>query len=366
VGDENVKKIALIAGDGIGPEVMKQAIKVLGKITEKYGKTFQYTEVKMGGCAIDATGKPLPEETIAVCKASDAVLLGAVGGQKWDTLPGHLRPEAGLLGIRKELNVFANLRPAVVFPQLKAASTLKPEVLGDGLDILVIRELTGGAYFGERGRQDLGGKDSGKGQKAWDTMSYTTEEIQRVSKVAFKAAQGRDKKLHLIDKANVLESSRLWRETVIEMAKDYPDVQLEFMYVDNAAMQLVRNPRQFSTIVTENLFGDILSDEASMLTGSLGMLPSASLGEGTLGLYEPIHGSAPDIANQDKANPLAMILSTAMMLRYSLDMTKEAEHIEKAVNTVLSAGYRTIDIKGEGTLKVVGCEEMGSLVAAEI
>lgn len=374
---KQIRKIALIPGDGIGPEVMKQAIKVLGRISEKFGRTFKYDEVKMGGCAIDEAGVPLPEETVRVCKASDAVLLGAVGGQKWDTLPGNLRPEAGLLGLRKELNVFANLRPAVVFPQLKSASTLKPEVLGDGLDILVIRELTGGAYFGERGRRELSEeagdvlttdrKASGrKDQKAWDTMAYTTEEIERVAHVAFKAARGRNKKLHLIDKANVLESSRLWRETVTEMAKEYPDIQLDYMYVDNAAMQLVRNPRQFCTIVTENLFGDILSDEASMLTGSLGMLPSASLGYGKLGLYEPIHGSAPDIANQDKANPLAMILSTAMMLRYSLDMNAEAEAIEGAVNKVLTDGFRTIDIQGEGTVSVVGCEEMGNLVAAQI
>ncbi len=358
---DNVKRIAVIPGDGIGPEVMKQALKILDKVGKKYGTSFQFTEVKMGGCAIDATGHPLPESTVKTCKESDGVLLGAVGGEKWDTLPGNLRPEAGLLGLRKALGVYANLRPAVVFPQLKSASTLKPEVLGDGLDIMVIRELTGGAYFGERGRENVD-----EGQKAWDTMAYTTHEVERVSRIAFETARKRGGKLHLIDKANVLESSRLWRETVKRMAEDNQDIRMEYMYVDNAAMQLVRNPRQFDTIVTENLFGDILSDEASMLTGSLGMLPSASLGNGSLGLYEPIHGSAPDIAGQNKANPLAMILSTAMMLRYSLDMEDGARDIEKAVDQVLTKGYRTPDIMGNENHVLVGCDEMGELVAAEI
>lgn len=352
--------IAVIPGDGIGPEVIKQAIKILNAIEEKYNCKFQFTEVLMGGAAIDATGVPLPEETINICRKSDAVLLGAVGGEKWDTLPGNLRPEAGLLGIRKALGVFANLRPAIMFPQLKSASTLKEEVLGDGLNIMVIRELTGGAYFGERGR--IHTED---GEKAWDTMAYSTYEIERIAKVAFQISKKRNNKLTLVDKANVLESSRLWRETVTKMASEYPGVELNYMYVDNAAMQLIRNPRQFNTIVTENLFGDVLSDEASMLTGSLGMLPSASLGEGKLGLYEPIHGSAPDIAGQDKANPIATIMSVAMMLRFSLDMEDAADAIEKAVASVLDKGYRTCDIMEKG-MNLVGTEKMGDLISEVI
>lgn len=352
--------IAIIPGDGIGPEVIKQAIKILNAIEEKYNCKFQFTEVLMGGAAIDATGVPLPEETINICRKSDAVLLGAVGGKKWDTLPGNLRPEAGLLGIRKALGVFANLRPAIMFPQLKSASTLKEEVLGDGLNIMVIRELTGGAYFGERGR--IHTED---GEKAWDTMAYSTYEIERIAKVAFQISKKRNNKLTLVDKANVLESSRLWRETVTKMALEYPGVELNYMYVDNAAMQLIRNPRQFDTIVTENLFGDVLSDEASMLTGSLGMLPSASLGEGKLGLYEPIHGSAPDIAGQDKANPIATIMSAAMMLRFSFDMEDAADAIEKAVASVLDKGYRTCDIMEKG-MNLVGTEKMGDLISEVI
>jgi 3-isopropylmalate dehydrogenase len=351
-------KIAVIPGDGIGPEVVKQAFKVLDVVEKKYDCKFEYTEVLMGGVAIDATGVPLPEETVTICKDSDAVLLGAVGGEKWDVLPGHLRPEAGLLGIRKALNVFANLRPAIMFPQLKSASTLKEEVLGDGLDIMVIRELTGGAYFGEKSRSNT--EDGG--EKAWDTMAYSTYEIERIAKVAFETAMKRNNKLTLVDKANVLESSRLWRETVTKIAAQYPEVELNYMYVDNAAMQLIRNPKQFSTIVTENLFGDILSDEASMLTGSLGMLPSASLGETKLGLYEPIHGSAPDIAGQDKANPIATIMSVAMMLRYSFDMEEAANAIEKAVASILDKGYRTGDIMENG-MTLVGTEKMGDLIA---
>ena len=351
-------KIAVIPGDGIGPEVVKQAFKVLDVVEKKYDCKFEYTEVLMGGVAIDATGVPLPEETVTICKDSDAVLLGAVGGEKWDVLPGHLRPEAGLLGIRKALNVFANLRPSIMFPQLKSASTLKEEVLGDGLDIMVIRELTGGAYFGEKSRSNT--EDGG--EKAWDTMAYSTYEIERIAKVAFETAMKRNNKLTLVDKANVLESSRLWRETVTKIATQYPEVELNYMYVDNAAMQLIRNPKQFSTIVTENLFGDILSDEASMLTGSLGMLPSASLGETKLGLYEPIHGSAPDIAGQDKANPIATIMSVAMMLRYSFDMEEAANAIEKAVASILDKGYRTGDIMENG-MTLVGTEKMGDLIA---
>lgn len=354
-------KLAVIPGDGIGVEVIKQALKVLDVVSKKYKFEYETTEVLMGGIAIDKTGVPLPQETIDICKASDAVLLGAVGGAKWDTLPGHLRPEAGLLGIRKALGVFANLRPAILFPQLKAASALKEEVLGDGLNVMVVRELIGGAYFGEKKRITL---ENGE-QKAWDTMSYTTHEIERITHVAFDVARKRNKKLTLVDKANVLESSRLWREVVTGIAKGYPDVELNFLYVDNASMQLIRNPRQFDVIVTENLFGDILSDEASMLTGSLGMLPSASLGSGKAGLYEPIHGSAPDIAGQDKANPIATIMSVAMMLRYSFDMQDAANDIENAVSKVLDKGFRTGDIMQPG-MTLVGTEEMGAKIVAEI
>ncbi len=349
--------IALIPGDGIGPEVIEQAKKVLSSISQKYDVEFNYTEVLLGGAALDKTGVPLPEETVNICKQSDAVLLGAVGGEKWDKLPGHLRPEAGLLGIRKALEVFANLRPAILFSQLKDASTLKPEVLGDGLNIMVVRELTGDVYFGEKKREG-----QGKEMKAWDTALYSVAEVERIARKAFEIARGRNKKLTSVDKANVLESSRLWRETVCKVAEDYPDVELNHMYVDNAAMQLIRNPKQFDVIVTTNMFGDILSDEASMLTGSLGMLPSASLGEGSLGLYEPVHGSAPDIAGQDKANPIATIMSVAMMLRYSLNMEEGAADIEQAVTKVLDQGYRTADIMQPG-MTLVGTEKMGDLIA---
>lgn len=355
-----MRKIAVIPGDGIGPEVIAQAYKVLSKTAQVYGFEVEYTEVLMGGNAIDQTGVPLPEETLQICKASDAVLLGAVGGPKWDTLPGHLRPEAGLLGIRKGLGVFANLRPAILFPQLKSASTLKEEVLGDGLDIMVVRELTGGIYFGERGRQDLP-----EGQEAWDTEKYSTAEIVRVARVAFEIAKKRGKRVMSVDKANVLESSRLWREVMLEVASEYPEIALDHMYVDNAAMQLIRNPRQFDVIVTNNIFGDILSDEASMLTGSLGMLPSASLGVNTPGLFEPIHGSAPDIAGQDKANPIATIMSVAMMLRHSLGQEAAADVVEAAVTRVLDQGYRTADIFQQG-MTAVGCSRMGDLIAGEI
>jgi len=283
-----------------------------------------------------------------------------VGGPKWDDLPGHLRPEAGLLGIRKGLNLFANLRPAKVFPQLKSASTLKEEVLGEGLDILVVRELTGDVYFGDKGRAEIPG-----GQKAWDTAVYSTHEVERVAHVAFKIARGRRRKVTSVDKANVLESSRLWREVVSRVGQQYPDVELNHMYVDNAAMQLIRNPSQFDVILTTNMFGDILSDEAAMLTGSLGMLPSASLGEGKLGLYEPVHGSAPDIAGQDKANPIATIMSAAMMLRYSFGLEQEAQAVEDAVSRVLEQGYRTADIATPGTI-VVGTREMGHLIAQNL
>lgn len=353
-------KIALIPGDGIGPDIIDQAVKVLDAISRKYNVKFSFEEVLMGGVAIDKTGVPLPEETMDICKNSDAVLLGAVGGDEWDNLPGHLRPEAGLLGLRKGLGAFANLRPAILFPQLKNASTLKPEVLGDGLDIMVIRELTGGLYFGEKGREGEGTEE-----RAWDTLPYTYSEIERIARVGFELAMKRKKKLMSVDKANILESSRLWREVVTKIAKDYEEVTLSHMYVDNAAMQLIRNPKQFDVIVTENMFGDILSDEASMLTGSLGMLPSASLGKGTPGIYEPIHGSAPQIAGQDKANPIATIMSVAMMLRHSFNMEEGALVIERAVSKVLDKGYRTGDIMEDGK-ELVGTNKMGDLIVAEI
>jgi len=358
-----MKKIAVIKGDGIGPEIIAEAQKVLTALTAKTGAKFEYVEVLMGGVAIDATGVPLPEATVEICKQADAVLLGAVGGTKWDTLPGHLRPEAGLLGLRKALGLYANLRPAVIHEALIDASTLKPEVVR-GVDIMALRELTGGVYFGERGR---GTEETGEAF-AYDTDKYNTTEIERIARSAFEIAMKRGKKLCSVDKANVLESSRLWRETVIELSAEYPTVELSHMYVDNAAMQLIRNPLQFDVIVTSNLFGDILSDEASMLTGSIGMLPSASLGKpGTPGMYEPIHGSAPDIAGMNLANPLGTILSVAMMLRYSLGMEKEAKMIEAAVTKVLEDGYRTKDIATVGgDFKIVGTVEMGTLVAARV
>jgi len=356
-------KIALIKGDGIGPEIVVEAQKVLAAVSKKTGVEFVYTEVLMGGVAIDATGVPLPEATAEICKASDAVLLGAVGGFKWDTLPGHLRPEAGLLGLRKALGLFANLRPAVIHDALIDASTLKSEVVR-GVDIMAVRELTGGVYFGERGR----GVESTGEEFAYDTDKYNTMEVERIARSAFEIAMKRGKRLCSVDKANVLESSRLWRETVIKLSKEFPEVELSHMYVDNAAMQLIRYPLQFDVIVTSNLFGDILSDEASMLTGSIGMLPSASLGEkGKPGMYEPIHGSAPDIAGMNLANPLGTILSTAMMLRYSLGLEAQAKLIENAVTKVLEDGYRTKDITTPGgNFKIVGTIEMGSLVAERI
>ena len=348
-------KITLLKGDGIGPEIVNQAVKVLDKASEKFNFTVEYDEALLGGCAIDATGVPLPEETVAKCKASDSVILGAVGGPKWDKLPGNNRPEAGLLGIRGALGLFANLRPAVIFGPLKSASPIKDEIIGGNLDIMIVRELTGGIYFGERGRKDVDGN-----QGAWDTEMYTVPEVERIARVAFDLAMKRNKKLTSVDKANVLESSRLWRETVIRVSEEYPEVELNHMYVDNCAMQLVRNPRQFDVIVTSNIFGDILSDEASMIAGSIGMLASASLSGSKLGLYEPIHGSAPDIAGLGIANPLATILSVAMMLRYSLDQSEAADAIEAAVAKVLET-YRTPDIYEEGLTKV-SCEEMGNLV----
>lgn len=353
-------KLAVIPGDGIGPDVVEQTLLVLDKVGEKFGHTFQYHKVLAGGCAIDATGGCLPQETIDVCKASDAILLGAVGGWKWDTLPGDQRPERALLGLRKALGLFANLRPALLFEQLADASPLKPEILAGGLDIVVVRELTGGIYFGEKGV-----KDTDLGPAAYDIEQYAEEEVRRIAKVAFDMAMKRSKHVTSVDKANVLESSRLWRRVVTEVAKDYPEVTLDHLYVDNAAMQLVRNPRQFDVIVTSNIFGDILSDEASQITGSIGMLPSASLAQGNFGMYEPVHGSAPDIAGQDKANPMATILSAAMMLRYTFGLGQEADAIENAVKSVLDQGYRTPDLfAGEGTL--VGTAEMGRRIAEAI
>lgn len=353
-------KITVLSGDGIGPDIIRESLEVLKLIGEKYGHTFELTNADMGGVAIDKHGVPLPQVTIDACKGSDAVLLGAVGGAKWDTLPGHLRPEAGLLGLRAALQLYANLRPAIIYSALKEASPLKTEIIKDGIDIMVIRELTGGIYFGKRGRLETEG-----GEAAYDTELYSRAEVERIARVGFETAMKRGKKLMSVDKANVLESSRLWREVVVEVAKDYPEVQLSHMYVDNAAMQLVRNPAQFDVIVTSNIFGDILSDEASMITGSIGMLPSASLGTTKLGLYEPIHGSAPDIAGQDKANPIATILSVAMMLRYSLNLPTEADVIEAAVVRVLDKGYRTGDIASEGTT-VVGTKEMGRIIREEL
>jgi 3-isopropylmalate dehydrogenase len=353
-------KIAVIEGDGIGPEVVAEAIKVLNVVGEKFGHKFDYTKVMMGGCAIDAFGIPLPQETLDVCKVSDAVLLGAVGGPKWDDPKAKVRPEQGLLGIREGLGLFANLRPAVLYAPLKDACPLKESITKNGLDLVVVRELTGGIYFGERGRENSGAEEA-----AYDTEKYSVKEIKRIAKVAFELALKRGKKLMSVDKANVLESSRLWRTVVLEVAKDYPEVQLDHMYVDNAAMQLVRKPDQFDVVLTNNIFGDILSDEASMITGSIGMLPSASLGENNFGLYEPIHGSAPDIAGKGIANPLATILSVAMMLKYSFGLLTEGDAIEKAVLSVLEEGYRTGDIISEGK-ELVGTVKMGDLVAERI
>lgn len=353
-------KIALVPGDGIGPDVIAEAVKVLDKIGEKYGHKFGYTKVLAGGAAIDELGECLPQKTIDICKSSDAVLLGAVGGLKWDTLPGDQRPERAILGLRKELGLFANIRPAILFEELAEACPLKPEIIEGGLDIVVIRELTGGIYFGEKGI-----KETDMGMCAYDVELYSEEEIRRIAIVAFDMAMKRNKKLTSVDKANVLESSRLWRKIVVEVAKDYPEVMLNHMYIDNAAMQMVKNPKQFDVIVTSNLFGDILSDEASMVTGSIGMLPSASLAKGNFGLYEPIHGSAPDIAGQNKANPMATILSAAMMLRYTFGLAEEADEIERAVKIVLAQDYRTPDIMSIDK-KMIGTIEAGNLIAAAI
>ncbi|MBS6628260.1 MAG: 3-isopropylmalate dehydrogenase [Clostridiales bacterium] len=350
-------KIVVLKGDGIGPEIVDEALKVLNKAGEKFGFSFAYDYQLLGGCAIDATGVPFPKETETACKAADAVLLGAVGGPKWDDQPGSNRPEKGLLAIRGALGLFANLRPAKIFAPLRHASPLKDEIVQGGLDILIVRELTGGIYFGKRGTYEKDGVTS-----AFDTEEYSVPEIERIVRAGFEYAMKRGKKLTCVDKANVLDSSRLWRKVAESVKADYPEVELSYMYVDNCAMQLVRNPAQFDTIVTSNIFGDILSDEASMISGSIGMLASASLAEGTFGLYEPIHGSAPDIAGQGVANPLATILSAAMMLRYTFGEMQAAEAIEHAVDAAL-AQARTPDIYEDG-FKKVSTSEMGDLVCS--
>lgn len=354
------KKITVLSGDGIGPEIVREGIKVLNKTGEKFGHVFEYTYVDIGGCSIDKYGVPITNEGMEKCKNSDSVLLGAVGGPKWDSCPPAIRPEKALLAVRKELGLFANLRPTKLFPQLASSSPLKQEIVGGGIDLLIVRELTGGVYFGAKKTEEVNGE-----LVATDIMPYSEHEIERIGRVAFETAMKRGKKLASVDKANVLDTSRLWRKTMHRLSEEYPEVAYSDVLVDNTAMQLIKNPTQFDVIVTENMFGDILSDEASMLTGSIGMMPSASLSSGTIGMYEPIHGSAPDIAGQDIANPLGTILSVAMMLRYSFNMAAEADAIENAVNAVLDKGYRTGDIMQEGCVKVK-CSKMGDLVAENI
>ncbi len=357
-------KITLIPGDGIGPEIVEEAKKVLDSVGVKYGHKFDYTKILMGGCSIDEYGVPLTDEAVATAKASDAVLLGAVGGNvgnsRWYDVAPNLRPEAGLLKIRKELELFANIRPAYLYDELKDACPLKNEIIGDGFDMVIMRELTGGLYFGERHTENVNGLET-----AVDTLTYNEDEIRRIAIKGFEIAMKRRKKVTSVDKANVLDSSRLWRKIVAEVAKDYPEVEVDNMLVDNCAMQLVMNPGQFDVILTENMFGDILSDEASMITGSIGMLSSASLGKTKLGLYEPSHGSAPDIAGKNIANPIATILSAAMMLRYSFDLDKEADAIETAVAKVLKEGYRTVDIMSEGMTQC-STTQMGDLIAERV
>ncbi|MCR5213333.1 MAG: 3-isopropylmalate dehydrogenase [Eubacterium sp.] len=356
--------LAVIKGDGIGPEIVTEAMKVLDTVGKKYGHTFNYEHILMGGCSIDATGEPLTDEAVAIAKSKDAVLLGSIGGNTqtspWYKLPPQKRPEAGLLKIRKELGLFANLRPAYLYPELKDACPLKEEVAERGFDMMMMRELTGGLYFGERYTKEVDGLLT-----AVDTLTYNENEIRRIAIKGFDIAMKRRKKLTLIDKANVLDSSRLWRKITEEVAKDYPEVEYSVMLVDNAAMQLVKDPAQFDVVLTENMFGDILSDEASQITGSIGMLPSASLNETKFGMYEPSGGSAPDIAGKNIANPIATILSAAMMLKYTFDLDKEADSIENAVKMVLKEGYRTIDIAKPGEAQVK-CDEMGSLIAERI
>ncbi|MCQ2573956.1 MAG: 3-isopropylmalate dehydrogenase [Treponema sp.] len=359
------KTIALIPGDGIGPDVVAEAVNVLNAVGNKFGHEWTYRDVIAGGVAIDKFGNPLPKDQLDICLKADSVLLGAVGGPKWDDVDPSIRPEKALLGLRGGMKVYANLRPAVMFPQLKAACPLKDEIVGDGLDILIVRELTGGIYFGDRGT-------ASDGRSAYDTEKYTWEEIERIVRLGFQSAMGRKKKLCVVDKANILNSSRLWRKVAETVKSEYPEVELSYLYIDNAAMQLVRNPRQFDVIATSNMFGDILSDEASQITGSIGMLASSSLGDGTgPGLYEPIHGSAPDIAGKNLANPLATILSAAMLLRYDFKLEEEAKAIENAVQAVLNEGWRTGDIAGDieavkAAGKLVGTKEMGKLVVEHI
>lgn len=349
-----VKNIAVIRGDGIGPEIVNEALKVLNEVAEIYGHTFHYTDVDMGGCAIDKYGDPLPESELNKCLASDSVLLGAVGGNKWNDVPGNMRPEKGLLRLRAGMGVYSNNRPAKIWPQLSGASPLKKSIVDEGIDFIIVRELIGGIYFGEHKTE---------GDTATDVLKYTEAEIERIGRIGFETARKRNKKLCSVEKSNVLDSSRLWKKVMHKLAEEYPDVELSDMLVDNCAMQIVKKPSQFDVIVTENMFGDILSDEASMITGSIGMIPSSGLGATTCGLYEPIHGSAPDIAGKDIANPVGTILSAAMMLRYSFDMNEEADAIEKAVSKYLDANYRTADIMSEGKL-LVGCKKCGDLIVS--
>jgi 3-isopropylmalate dehydrogenase len=352
--------IALLKGDGIGPEIVDSAVRVLEAVGTKYGHEFVFTPYDIGGCSIDKYGVPITEEGMAKCKSADSVLLGAVGGPKWDNVDPSIRPEKALLAVRKELNLFANLRPTKLFPQLADSSPLKQEIVGNGIDLMIVRELTGGIYFGKRRTEEVDGV-----KVATDEMTYSVPEIERIGRVAFESAKKRSGRLASVDKANVLDSSRLWRATMHKLAEEYKDVEYSDILVDNTAMQLIKNPSQFDVIVTENMFGDILSDEASMLTGSIGMMPSASLSDTTLGMYEPIHGSAPDIAGMDIANPIGTIMSVAMMLRFSFDMPAEADAIEAAVNRALDDGYRTGDIMQDG-MKKVRCSEMGTIIAANI
>lgn len=353
-------KITVIKGDGVGPEVIEEGMKVLNKIGEKYNHNFKCTQMLGGGIAIDKVGNPLPKETLEECKKSDAVLLGAVGGPKWDNINSYIRPEKGLLALRSELNLFVNLRPATLYESIKEASPLRNDIVERGIDFVVVRELTGGIYFGERKTEIIDNIEV-----AYDVEKYDENEIRRIGKKAFEIARNRNKKLTCVDKANVLDSSKLWRKIINQLSEEYKDIKLDFMYVDNAAMQLIKDPSQFDTIVTNNIFGDIISDEASIITGSIGMLPSASLRDDKFGMYEPIHGSAPDIAGKNIVNPIATILSVAMMLRYSFSLEKEAKEIEDAVKKVLKKGYRTLDIyNGKG--HVIGTKEMGDLISKEI
>lgn len=361
------KTIAVIRGDGIGPEIMEQALRVLRKTESLYGHTFTYVDVDMGGCAIDKWGDPLPEEMLQRCLDSDSVLLGSVGGPRWNDQPGHLRPENGLLRLRQGMQVYSNNRPAKIWPQLAAASPLKESIVARGIDLMIVRELTGGIYFGSHVTKEIpAGEDSSERLlEATDIMTYSEAEIERICSIGFETARKRRGKLCSVEKSNVLDTSRLWKRVVHRLSEKYPDVELSDMLVDNCAMQLVRDPSQFDVIVTENMFGDILSDEASMITGSIGMIPSSSLGDGTRGLYEPIHGSAPDIAGLDRANPIGTILSAAMMLRYSFDMPDEADAIERAVSEFLDDGYRTADIMSEGKQQV-GCRTCGDRILERI